>query len=343
MRRLFIYLIVAVVVISALRTMHSRPARHAPPPARWDRGPGPRDELARRERAAAEARRQAHEAAAEARRALEEAGREVRQAFREARDEMGRAYREARDEIRRAYREAVADVDGRPPLPPPPPAPPALEEADGLPVPIIPGTRVTEAEARPPVPAHPPVPLRLAAQGQAPAPEAPSCDRAATDDCPIKAASDAQAHRAVLGDICANEDDARADARNVLRAQVVEWLKPDVPASWSPPAGMLEAMILGTKIDPIVKDYGTLYKAELTADFSPRRRAELVEVYDHDLVRHRLLTLGGILAFVLACLAALSGYIRADEATKGYYTNRLRMLAAAGVGAAGAIVYKMVA
>ncbi len=52
---------------------------------------------------------------------------------------------------------------------------------------------------------------------------------------------------------------------------------------------------------------------------------------------------GGILAFVLVCLAALSGYIRADEATKGYYTNRLRMLAAAGVGAAGVIVYKMVA
>jgi hypothetical protein len=59
----------------------------------------------------------------------------------------------------------------------------------------------------------------------------------------------------------------------------------------------------------------------------------LVEAYDRELVRHRLATLGGTLAFVLICLAAISGYIRADEATKGYYTNRLRMLAAAGVGA----------
>ena len=55
------------------------------------------------------------------------------------------------------------------------------------------------------------------------------------------------------------------------------------------------------------------------------------------------MTLGGALGFVLICLAAVSGYIRADEATKGYYTNRLRMLAAAGVGAAGVILYKMVA
>ena len=61
------------------------------------------------------------------------------------------------------------------------------------------------------------------------------------------------------------------------------------------------------------------------------------------LVHRRLVVLGGSLAFVLICLAAVSGYIRADEATKGYYTNRLRMLAAAGVGAAGVVIYQMVA
>jgi hypothetical protein len=104
-------------------------------------------------------------------------------------------------------------------------------------------------------------------------------------------------------------------------------------------------MVVETKIDTIEKEweFGPMYLAELTADFSPRRRAELVDTYNHELVRRRLMTLGGSLGFVLICLAAISGYIRADEATKGYYTNRLRMLAAAGVGAAGVIVYKMVA
>lgn len=351
MRRLFIYLVVAIVVIGALRAMHHRPARHAPAPVRRQFGPA-HDDRARRDLVAAEAR----QAAAEARRALAEAGRELRAAYHEARGEVSRAYREARDELREAYREMVADRGGRPPLPPPPPPPPppaaapALEEADGLPVPIVPGTRVTEAEARPPVPAVPAVPARLASRAQAPhgqasASQDPTCEisNPGAESCIARAEARAQHHRAIPGDICANEDRARTDARNALRIKVLEWLSPDVPASWAPPSGVLEAMVIGTKIDPLVKDYGTLYKAELTADFSPMRRAELVDAYNHELVNHRLMTLGGSLAFVLICLAAISGYIRADEATKGYYTNRLRMLAATGVGAAGVIVYRMVA
>ncbi len=43
---------------------------------------------------------------------------------------------------------------------------------------------------------------------------------------------------------------------------------------------------------------------------------------------------------MLACLAAVSGYIRADEATKGYYTNWLRLASATGVGAAGVLIYQ---
>jgi hypothetical protein len=133
------------------------------------------------------------------------------------------------------------------------------------------------------------------------------------------------------------------DAMQGLRAKVLEWLSPDVPASWTPPTEMLEPIVIDTRIDEIEKPYGTVYVAHLTAKAPPQLRAELIEEYNRELVQHRLMTLGGILAFVLTCLAAISGYIRADEATKGYYTNRLRMLAAAGVGAAGVIVYKMVA
>ena len=50
-----------------------------------------------------------------------------------------------------------------------------------------------------------------------------------------------------------------------------------------------------------------------------------------EVVARRLVTLGGSLGFVLVCLASLAGYIRADEATKGYYTHWLRAIAAAGV------------
>ena len=54
----------------------------------------------------------------------------------------------------------------------------------------------------------------------------------------------------------------------------------------------------------------------------------------------RLGFLGSLLALVLIALSALSAYIRADEATKGYYTNRLRLAAAAGLGVAGVAAYR---
>ena len=38
------------------------------------------------------------------------------------------------------------------------------------------------------------------------------------------------------------------------------------------------------RIKPVVKDYGNLYEAHLTVDASPQRRAELVEVYNRELV-----------------------------------------------------------
>ena len=102
-------------------------------------------------------------------------------------------------------------------------------------------------------------------------------------------------------------------------------------------------MILGEpSIKQIQKDYGELFEATLTVDASPARRNALIEVYNRQLVEQRMASLGGALAFVLICLAAISGYVRADEATKGYYTNRLRLLSAAGVGAAGVIIYHMV-
>jgi hypothetical protein len=341
MRRLFIYLMVAMLAFGALKAIRSgtRPPHHYGPHH-------PQRDLA------VEARRKAQQAAAEASRAIREAGHEVRQAWHETREELGRAYQEARDEIRQAYHEALADDDdGRTPLPPVPSSvAPAREEVEGLPVPIVPGTRVTQAEARPPVPSRPQASARLASQGRPVAPTAPACEDPTI--CCVTSAARAQFYEPIPGEIGATEDRARAEARKALQARVATWLKPDVPASWKPPARLLQSLIVETKIEPHVsqrmpKDDPLndmrVYVATMTTDLSPRRRAELVEAYTHELVQHRLLTLGGSLGFVLICLAAVSGYIRADEATKGYYTNRLRMLAAAGVGAAGVIVFRMVA
>jgi hypothetical protein len=127
-----------------------------------------------------------------------------------------------------------------------------------------------------------------------------------------------------------------------MQDELANWLDPEVPRSWAPPAAMLDAMVVGApQVKSIEKPYGEVFEATLTVDTSPQRRAALIDVYTRKLVEQRLISLGATLAFILICLAALSGYIRADEATKGYYTNRLRMLAAAGVGASGVILYHM--
>ena len=193
-----------------------------------------------------------------------------------------------------------------------------LEQAEGLPVPIVPGTRVTEAEASPPAPRSSEPKTATVAFMQEPRPT-------------------------VTGLLSATRERAVADARRVLRDDVANWLEPDVPRSWALREEMLDAMVIDEPhIRSIEKPYGEVFEATLGVDKSPQRRASLIAVYHRQQVERRLLGLGAALAFILICLAAISGYIRADEATKGYYTNRLRMLAAAGVGASGVILYHMV-
>ncbi|MGD0041354.1 MAG: hypothetical protein ABSE84_13190, partial [Isosphaeraceae bacterium] len=148
--------------------------------------------------------------------------------------------------------------------------------------------------------------------------------------------------RLLTGLISATEERAKEEARKQLEKEVTDWLElSGVPRSWKPSTQQIDAMIIETIVEPVVKDYGTLYVAKLRLDVSPEQRAIFTESYKRQLVHRRMVLLGGTLGFVLICLGAISGYIRADEVTKGYYTNRLRLLAAGGVGAAGVVIYQM--
>ena len=203
------------------------------------------------------------------------------------------------------------------------------EEAEDLPVPIVPGTRVDEAEIAPPRRARAKTPSilppnRVVYRGRV-------------------AYSHSSAVRTIAGRLSATEDRARDDVRRQLEREVTDWLTPEVPSHWTPPSHAINAMILDTQIKPIVRDYGTVYEATVEADFSTDRRDDIRSLYQRELVGQRLTVLGGSLGFILACLAALAGYIRADEATKGYYTPWLRAVAAAGVGASGVLIYQLLA
>jgi hypothetical protein len=279
----------------------------------------------------------------EAHKVARQARQEIRQAFHELRDEGRKAWseihhdlREMADDIRNEFHPATVDVadsaedddDAAPPVPPTPPVA-EREQAEGIPVPIIPGTRVSEAKPQPPVPPRPKTAVTKAPKS--------------TPKRPMPAVTTQRTIRTIDGLISADKARAEAQARRQLSEAVAAWLEPEVPRSWNPPAHLVNSLVLDTQFKPEDKPYGTMYVANLQYDASPDRRAKLVEVYNRQLVGKRLFTLGGSLSFILICLAAVSGYIRADEATRGYYTNRLRLLAAAGVGAAGVIIYQMIA
>ena len=96
---------------------------------------------------------------------------------------------------------------------------------------------------------------------------------------------------------------------------------------------MVDELVRKAHVEPInrdlglpgLKDFSVVYQAGSVVDLSPARRERIIAVYTRDLVARRLGLLGGGLGLALIGLTGLAGYIRADEATKGYYTNRLRL------------------
>jgi hypothetical protein len=286
------------------------------------------------DRAHRDALRAAQEARAKAHRAIAQTG-ELRENLHEVNQELHCALQEAAEEVRVAV--------------------------DGIPVPILPGTRVVEALPQPPVPptlpecpladapvqpalppgppAHPPGFPGLLERPQAPPPP-PLASAPPRQQPPISVSP--KETRLLTGLISATEERAKEEARKQLEKEVTDWLElSGVPRSWKPSTRQIDAMIIETIVEPVVKDYGTLYVAKLRLDVSPEQRASFTESYKRQLVHRRMVLLGGTLGFILICLGAISGYIRADEVTKGYYTNRLRLLAAGGVGAAGVVIYQM--
>jgi hypothetical protein len=265
-------------------------------------------------------RKQLAKAGREVQRALREAEHEIRHAVDKTHDEVHRALEQARGALRSDDDEDVAEtsVAQAPVL--------ERENAEGLPVPIVPGSRVTDAQAVPPAP---PIPARVRS-------------RIESRSQPRVVRIAAETTETLDGQISATPERAANQAHEDLRKHITEWLDPEVPHSWKAPEPLIDSIVLNAELETVPHEFGPMYVTHLKLDKSPESRGRFIKVYNHEVVGRRLVNLGGSLGFILICLAAVSGYIRADEATKGYYTNRLRMLAAAGVGAGAVLIYQMV-
>ncbi len=138
-----------------------------------------------------------------------------------------------------------------------------------------------------------------------------------------------------------SEERARADLHDKLIKQLSRWLvDSDVDPAWTPPA-ILTDRLLPTQFEIVEqdRDYARMYRASAPFSLSTPDRQRLVQEYDRQIAEKRLGLMGGVLAFVLACLGVTTAYVRTEEATRGFYTKRLRLIAAVSVGAAGVLLY----
>jgi hypothetical protein len=137
-------------------------------------------------------------------------------------------------------------------------------------------------------------------------------------------------------------DDALEQARDVARQFAAE--SEAAPRSdWRVPLRVVEDELLQNEyIEKVDRTFGTMYRAHLLLALSPDKRETVLAEWNRSLAEHRLVQLGGGLGFLLVCLSAWLGYLRLDDATRGYYTPWLVALALGIVAGSGALVYSCV-
>jgi hypothetical protein len=135
-------------------------------------------------------------------------------------------------------------------------------------------------------------------------------------------------------------DKAKQRAEEKAWEKVCEYLaRQEPPIHWRPDVNWVtNNLVKGPSPAKLVEmgDLGKAYEQTLTVKVEPKDYQKLVEQDRQELMRQRQLLLARILAGVVALLVAVVGYLRLDEATKGYYTLWLRLGALALVGGVGA-------
>jgi hypothetical protein len=257
----------------------------------------------------------------------------------------------------------------RPPMPPMVPAPPSPPEV----IKTVPWRKAEPARSKSKRTSSPTKLATTALVSTVPASAVPSWFPQSEIEEEAKARPDAAGNRVLVGRVSVSEDRARQDLRKTLEREVSEWVAADVPPTWKIPTPLINRMVRASYVQKVTRNLKpttgeptlapvpdaeseadspstldvpglenlyTLYRAGQQVDFSPQRKARIIETYRRDLATQRMQRMGGGLALALGLLAVMSGYIRADEATRGYYTNRLRLAAVAGLGVAGVAAYR---
>jgi hypothetical protein len=117
----------------------------------------------------------------------------------------------------------------------------------------------------------------------------------------------------------------------------------DPPVHWKPSRDWVDRNLVKTRHQEVKvlndEDLGDGYDVTLKVEVGPKQYREILERDREERVKQRDLLLARILAGVVALLVAVVGYLRLDEATKGYYTLWLRLGA---LGLVGAVAFVLI-
>ena len=114
----------------------------------------------------------------------------------------------------------------------------------------------------------------------------------------------------------------------------------DPPVHWKPARDWIDQNLVKSRHQEVKNlpdaELGEGYDVTLKLEVGPKQYREILENDRQERVQQRELLLARVLAGVVALLIAVVGYLRLDEATKGYYTLWLRLGALGLVGAVAA-------
>jgi len=145
----------------------------------------------------------------------------------------------------------------------------------------------------------------------------------------------------VTGKFQGSYEDAYRSALEAVPAELIEYLRQQgVTLEWRPTLQDVKELKLVERAEkssgPDVE--GPTWNVTLYLQVTPDKIARMVKLDREYRTEHRMFQAGKLLAGLLAMLAALAGYFRLDELTKGYYTTWLRLAALGLAGGAVAIL-----
>jgi hypothetical protein len=141
-------------------------------------------------------------------------------------------------------------------------------------------------------------------------------------------------------------DDAKEDACAKAWDQINSYLREqNPPIEWTPSRDFVRKHLArnwGAEVPIEIDELGTVIQIPLHLELTPADR-QLIARHEHDYrVEQRHEGLAKILVGLVALFAAIAGYVRLDEWSKGYYTGILRFAAAAFVLASAAGMWFLV-